>query len=83
MKLRRKLDLYANVVHVKSLPGVRARHNNVDMIIIREATEGEYSSLEHESVPVSFLVCLFSHAYVNHSYPLISGCSRMSENYYG
>ncbi|KAK4003092.1 hypothetical protein OUZ56_004874 [Daphnia magna] len=51
MKLRRKLDLYANVVHVKSLPGVRARHNNVDMIIIREATEGEYSSLEHESVP--------------------------------
>jgi len=54
MKLRRKLDLYANVVHVKSLPGVRARHNNVDMIIIREATEGEYSALEHESVPVSY-----------------------------
>lgn len=56
MKLRRKLDLYANVVHVKSLPGVRARHNNVDMIIIREATEGEYSALEHESVPVSFFI---------------------------
>jgi len=50
MKLRRTLDLYANVVHVKTLPGVRSRHNNVDVIIIREQTEGEYSALEHESV---------------------------------
>ena len=52
MKLRRTLDLYANVVHVKTLPGVRSRHNNVDVIIIREQTEGEYSALEHESVKV-------------------------------
>lgn len=52
MKLRRKLDLYANVVHVKSLPGVKCRHNNVDLICIREQTEGEYSALEHESVHV-------------------------------
>lgn len=53
MKLRRALDLYANVVHVKSLPGIKARHDNVDTIIIREQTEGEYSALEHESVTVS------------------------------
>jgi len=52
MKLRRKLDLYANVVHVKSMPGVKCRHNNVDLICIREQTEGEYSALEHESVTV-------------------------------
>ncbi|KAL4630139.1 isocitrate dehydrogenase NAD subunit beta, mitochondrial-like [Arapaima gigas] len=50
MKLRRKLDLFANVVHVTSLPGYSTRHNNLDLIIIREQTEGEYSSLEHESV---------------------------------
>ncbi|KAK7861745.1 hypothetical protein R5R35_014376 [Gryllus longicercus] len=50
MKLRRALDLYANVVHVKSLPGVKCRHQNVDTVIIREQTEGEYSALEHESV---------------------------------
>ncbi|KAM6345499.1 isocitrate dehydrogenase [NAD] subunit beta, mitochondrial-like [Podargus strigoides] len=50
MKLRRKLDLFANVVHVKSLPGYKTRHNNLDLVIIREQTEGEYSSLEHESV---------------------------------
>lgn len=49
MQLRRKLDLFANVVHVKSLPGYKTRHNNLDLVIIREQTEGEYSSLEHES----------------------------------
>ena len=50
MKLRKSLDLYSNVVHVKSLPGVKCRHKNVDCVIIREQTEGEYSALEHESV---------------------------------
>lgn len=50
MKLRKSLDLYSNVVHVKSLPGIRSRHQNVDCVIIREQTEGEYSALEHESV---------------------------------
>ncbi|KAH8251742.1 hypothetical protein KR038_005858 [Drosophila bunnanda] len=51
MKLRTDLDLYANVVHVRSLPGVKTRHTNIDTVIIREQTEGEYSALEHESVP--------------------------------
>lgn len=50
MKLRNALDLYANVVHVKSLPGIKCRHSNIDCVIIREQTEGEYSALEHESV---------------------------------
>ncbi|XP_017142869.1 isocitrate dehydrogenase [NAD] subunit beta, mitochondrial [Drosophila miranda] len=51
MKLRNDLDLYANVVHVRSLPGVKTRHTDIDVVIIREQTEGEYSALEHESVP--------------------------------
>lgn len=51
MKLRTELDLYANVVHVRSLPGVNTRHKNIDCVVIREQTEGEYSALEHESVP--------------------------------
>ncbi|PVD22420.1 hypothetical protein C0Q70_18232 [Pomacea canaliculata] len=50
MKIRRELDLFANVVRVKSLPGFHTRHNNLDFVIIREQTEGEYSALEHESV---------------------------------
>lgn len=55
MKLRNYLDLYANVVHVKTLPGVNVRHQNIDAVIIREQTEGEYSALEHESVRVSVI----------------------------
>lgn len=49
--LRKNLDLYANVVRVKSFEGYRTRHNNLDIVVIREQTEGEYSSLEHECVP--------------------------------
>jgi len=58
IRLRRSLDLYANVVKVQSVPGVKARHgplanppsDPVDLVVIREQTEGEYSCLEHESV---------------------------------
>jgi isocitrate dehydrogenase (NAD+) len=50
-KFRNQLDLYANVVKVKSMPGLRLRYSNVDIIVVREQTEGEYSALEHESVP--------------------------------
>lgn len=50
MKIRNQLDLFANVVHVRSLPGIKTRHNNLDFFVIREQTEGEYSALEHESV---------------------------------
>jgi isocitrate dehydrogenase (NAD+) len=51
MKLRHELDLYANVVHVVTLPGVKVRHQGIDAVVIREQTEGEYSALEHEAVP--------------------------------
>ncbi|KAI1724396.1 isocitrate/isopropylmalate dehydrogenase domain-containing protein [Ditylenchus destructor] len=52
MQLRRRLDLFANVVHIKSLQGIKTRHKkDLDFIIVREQTEGEYSSLEHELVP--------------------------------
>jgi isocitrate/isopropylmalate dehydrogenase len=32
----------------KSMPGYPTRHKDVDLAIIRENTEGEYSGLEHE-----------------------------------
>jgi len=51
MKIRRRLDLFANVVHIKSMKGIPCRLNDLDFITIREQTEGEYSSLEHQSVP--------------------------------
>lgn len=50
MKMRKDLDIFAGVVHIKSLPGIRTKHQNLDFFVIREQTEGEYSALEHESV---------------------------------
>ena len=38
-------------MYCESVPGVKTRHDNVDFVVIRENTEGEYSGLEHESVP--------------------------------
>ena len=49
--LRKALDLYANLRPVWNLPGVPARFQGVDMVIVRENTEDLYSGLEHEVVP--------------------------------
>jgi hypothetical protein len=49
--LRRALDLYACVRPVRSLKGVPARYEGVDLVIIRENTEGLYSGIEHMVVP--------------------------------
>lgn len=40
--LRKIFDLYANVRPVLSIPGTRARYDNVDIITVRENTEGAY-----------------------------------------
>ena len=48
--LRQELDIYASVVLIKNIPGLETRHKDVDLCIIRENTEGEYSGLEHQSV---------------------------------
>ncbi|XP_057529165.1 isocitrate dehydrogenase [NAD] regulatory subunit 3, mitochondrial-like isoform X2 [Amaranthus tricolor] len=51
MQLRKDLDLYASLVNCVNLKGLPTRHKNVDIVVIRENTEGEYSGLEHEVVP--------------------------------
>ncbi|RWW27568.1 hypothetical protein GW17_00007990 [Ensete ventricosum] len=51
MQLRKELDLYASLVHCFNLQGLPTRHEQVDIVVIRENTEGEYSGLEHEVVP--------------------------------
>ena len=51
VRLRKELDLYANLRPVKSLAGVKSRYENVDLIVVRENTEDLYSGLEHEVVP--------------------------------
>jgi isocitrate dehydrogenase (NAD+) len=49
--LRKRLNLYANVRPVKTLPGVKCRFENVDLVVIRENSEDLYSGLEHIVVP--------------------------------
>ncbi|KAK4184171.1 hypothetical protein QBC35DRAFT_66898 [Podospora australis] len=49
--MRQELDIYASISLIKNIPGLKTRHDNIDLAIIRENTEGEYSGLEHQSVP--------------------------------
>lgn len=51
VRLRKTLDLYANLRPVRSLPNVKTRYEDVDLIIVRENTEDLYSGLEHEVIP--------------------------------
>lgn len=49
--LRKKLQLYANVRPCKTINGVENIYENVDVVTIRENTEGEYMGLEHRVIP--------------------------------
>src|SRR5919201_2605340 len=49
--LRKKFELYANFRPIRNLPHIPTRYPGVDLNIIRENTEGEYSGIEHEVVP--------------------------------
>jgi isocitrate dehydrogenase (NAD+) len=51
VQLRQALDLYAAVRPVRNLPGVITRFDGVDMVIVRENTEGLYSGIENAIVP--------------------------------
>ncbi|RZC78844.1 hypothetical protein C5167_003045 [Papaver somniferum] len=50
LTLRKELGLYANVRPCYSLPGYKTRYDDVNLVTIRENTEGEYSGLEHQVV---------------------------------
>ncbi len=51
VRLRKELDLYASVRPVCTLPGVDVPYDNVDLVVVRENTEGLYSGQEHVVVP--------------------------------
>src|SRR5918993_839329 len=48
VQLRQALNLYAAVRPVRSVPGVKTKFENVDLVVIRENTEGLYSGIESE-----------------------------------
>lgn len=45
------LEIYAYIVHAFTIPGVKTRHEDIDIVLIRENSEGEYASIEHELLP--------------------------------
>src|SRR5262245_14159601 len=51
VRLRKTLDLYANLRPVKNLPNIESRFQGVDVVVVRENTEDLYSGLEHTVVP--------------------------------
>jgi isocitrate dehydrogenase (NAD+) len=51
VQLRQALDLYAAVRPVRNLPGITTRFDGVDLVIVRENTEGLYSGIENAVVP--------------------------------
>lgn len=51
VEMRNELDLFVNVLHCKSVEGIKTRHDDVDVVVVRQNTQGEYAMLEHENVP--------------------------------
>ena len=51
VQLRKHFNLYGAIRPVRSLPGVETRFDNVEIVVIRENTEGLYSGLEHQVIP--------------------------------
>lgn len=51
LTLRRTFSLFANVRPCVSINGYKTAYDNVNTVLIRENTEGEYSGIEHEVRP--------------------------------
>jgi len=47
VRLRKGLDLFASIRPVRTLPGMTLPYKDVDLVVVRENTEGLYSGLEH------------------------------------
>lgn len=57
LTLRRTFNLFANVRPCASIQGFKTPYDDVDTVLIRENTEGEYSGIEHEVFINSFAHC--------------------------
>lgn len=53
VEMRNELDLFVNVINCKSQPGIKTRHDNIDIVLIRQNTEGTCESKSNESVQLT------------------------------
>jgi isocitrate dehydrogenase (NAD+) len=51
VRMRQELQLFASVRPVQTLPALKVPYENVDLVVVRENTEGLYAGLEHYVVP--------------------------------
>ncbi len=51
VQLRQALELYANLRPARTIPGLPGRFEDVNLVIVRENTEGLYSGIEHQVIP--------------------------------
>jgi len=49
--LRKALDLYANVRPARTMEGTLVCHEGLDLVVVRENTEGLYAGIEHDVIP--------------------------------
>jgi isocitrate dehydrogenase (NAD+) len=49
--IRRELELYSCLRPVRNIPGIKTPFSEVDLVIVRENTEGLYSGIEHMVTP--------------------------------
>jgi isocitrate dehydrogenase (NAD+) len=49
--IRLALDLYANLRPARAIPGLPLCHEGVDLVVVRENTEGLYAGIEHNVIP--------------------------------
>ncbi len=60
--LRKGLDLFTGLRPVRTLPGVKSRYTDVDLVVLRENTQGLYSGIEHEITPGTIVTLKVSSA---------------------
>jgi len=48
--IRQALDLYANLRPVRTVAGMASRYDNVDLVVVRENTQGLYAGIEHDVI---------------------------------
>jgi isocitrate dehydrogenase (NAD+) len=51
VRLRKELELYANIRPVKTVPGLETPYGHVDLVVVRENTEDLYAGFENEVAP--------------------------------
>jgi isocitrate dehydrogenase (NAD+) len=49
--IRKALDLYANIRPARGMRGIPVCHKDVDVVVVRENTEGLYAGIEHDVIP--------------------------------